>query len=225
MIRQKLHQARQMFLSVFAGVACLAAPLHAELIWEQSLFEVKAKEGAKEERFTYRFENKGDYTVTIQKIQTSCGCTTAELGKKEYKPGERGELTAIFKFGNRKGLQEKSISVEIDDAAHPSAVLLLRVELPDILQIKKRELSWEVGDPLEEQTFELVLKDPKRAKVTGIRPLAGFEVHLQEDQPGRSYQIVVKPVSTDAPKKGIVTVEVEEANGEKRSFPLKAMIQ
>jgi len=124
----------RMLLFLFTGIACFKVSANAGLVWEQTIYEAKAKEGAKEERASYRFENKENYPITIKKVQPSCGCTTVELEKKEYKPGEQGTLVAVFTFGNRKGLQEKSILVETDDKAHPQSTLLLRVELPDVIK-------------------------------------------------------------------------------------------
>ncbi len=212
-------------LILLMGVIFLGTPATAELIWEQTIHQAYAKEGEKEAKATYRFENKSDYPIVLKRIQTSCGCTTAELEKKKYLPGERGELIVTFTFGKRRGLQEKSISVETDDATHPLTVLLLRVELPDVIQIKKKELSWEVGDPLDEQAFEILLKNPKEAKIKGAHASEGFEVRLRDNQVGQSYQIIVKPLSTAAPSKGMISLETIDANGSVRYVELDVMVQ
>lgn len=47
----------------------------------------------------FEFENIGDSLLVIKKISSSCGCTVAELQKKEYTPGETG--TMIIRFNSR----------------------------------------------------------------------------------------------------------------------------
>lgn len=37
----------------------------------------------------------------------SCGCTTAELTKSTYAPGEGGEFVAKFKVGGREGFRPR----------------------------------------------------------------------------------------------------------------------
>ena len=49
----------------------------------------------------FAFENIGDKAFTITEVKSSCGCTTAALGKKTYAPGESGEINAKFNIGSR----------------------------------------------------------------------------------------------------------------------------
>ncbi len=45
---------------------------------------------------TFSLSNKGDKTVTIEEITTSCGCTSAEVPKKIIQPGETVPLEVTF---------------------------------------------------------------------------------------------------------------------------------
>ena len=50
----------------------------------------------------FPFSNTSDHTVTLSKIDTFCDCLRAKVEKKEFKPGESGELDIEF---DPKGFQ------------------------------------------------------------------------------------------------------------------------
>lgn len=51
--------------------------------------------------------NIGDAQMSITARTFSCGCTTAELTKSTYAPGEGGEFVAKFKVGGREGFRPR----------------------------------------------------------------------------------------------------------------------
>ncbi len=76
------------------------------------------KKGEKREH-TYRFTNAGDVPLEIDLV-TSCDCTQLFYDEgKAYKPGEGGEIRAIFNSTEK----EESETIDID--------VLLRNEEPD----------------------------------------------------------------------------------------------
>jgi hypothetical protein len=44
-------------------------------------------------KHTFKFKNEGTKKLEIQELKAYCSCTTTELSKKIYKPGETGEIT------------------------------------------------------------------------------------------------------------------------------------
>ena len=92
----------------------LATPVFGQLKWENPEQTVIAKPQDKVLVTKFRFTNVGTSPVKITDLRPSCGCTTAVLEKKEYAPGESGEIEAKFKFNGRVGHQEKWIVVTTD---------------------------------------------------------------------------------------------------------------
>ncbi len=45
---------------------------------------------------TFTVKNTGGETLTINRLSTSCGCTTAEMNKDPLQPGESREMTVTF---------------------------------------------------------------------------------------------------------------------------------
>jgi hypothetical protein len=87
-------------------------------------------------QYNFKFTNKGNATLNIERVQTSCGCTGATVGEKtEYKKNESGEIKITFNTQGRSGHQEKTISVFSND--------------PESLQ-KDLKIMCEVDDPSDQ---------------------------------------------------------------------------
>lgn len=63
----------------------------------------------------FEFENVGDSLLTVKRVLPSCGCTTVGLAKKEYKPGEKGEIIVKFDPKGYYGRISKSVMVHTTD--------------------------------------------------------------------------------------------------------------
>lgn len=211
---------------LLTSILCFSPSLHAGLTWERTVHESKAAITDKQADIAFPFKNTGEHPVTIRRIHSSCGCTVARLDQKIYQPGEEGRVEAVFTFGHRKGRQEKTLIVETDSSETPREVLLLRVEIPDTIRVNKDRLTWEVGDPLEEQSFEITAaEETGQLEIKSLRPLGnGFDARVEEIEPVRTYQIAVRPRTTEHPQRSVVRVEVTDGRSN-RTLNLQAMVQ
>jgi len=73
---------------------------------------------------TIKFQNAGDTTLKILRVQTSCGCTVADLNKLEYAKGEQGEIKVRFNTKGISGTTRKSITIYLENA-EPSRVRVM----------------------------------------------------------------------------------------------------
>ena len=78
----------------------------------------------------FGFRNEGEAAVTVTSVESSCGCTTAELAQTVYAPGEAGRIDVTFELGDRNGRQIKQVVVRTDDPATPVTTLTLDVTIP-----------------------------------------------------------------------------------------------
>lgn len=69
---------------------------------------------------TFKFTNSGDAPLVITQVKGSCSCTVGSLEKTEYAPGESGELTVTFDPRNRRGVQQRTVTVLSNDPVNPS---------------------------------------------------------------------------------------------------------
>ena len=60
---------------------------------------------------TFDFMNTGTAPLIINKVQTSCGCTTPSYTKEPILPGQKGEIKVAYNTTNRVGSFEKSITI------------------------------------------------------------------------------------------------------------------
>lgn len=109
-----------------------ASGLHspAQLQWDTPEIEVTAKPTDTKITREFTFQNKGEATITILSIQTSCDCTSAKVESKTYTPGERGKLLVTFTVGAAKGAVEKNILVKTNSPRKFLHCLTLKVKIP-----------------------------------------------------------------------------------------------
>lgn len=81
-------------------------------------------------QYVFKFTNKGNQMLHIEKVQASCGCTGTAMGEKmDYDKGESGEIKITFNTEGREGKQEKTIMVYSNDSKEPQKVLSFTAEI------------------------------------------------------------------------------------------------
>lgn len=86
-------------------------------------------------QYNFKFTNKGDAVLKIERIQTSCGCTGASVGEKtEFKKNESGEIQVTFNTQGREGKQEKTLIVYSNDPENGEKVLKVICEIDPSLK-------------------------------------------------------------------------------------------
>ncbi len=97
------------------------------------------------------FQNVGDETLKIKRVQSSCGCTAALITKKEVAPGEKGEVKVTFNSRGFRGKVNKYIYVETNDPAQSSKRLSVsaNIEVPPQPRISLDRYSGDAGLFLE----------------------------------------------------------------------------
>lgn len=64
---------------------------------------------------TFRYRNISEGFVTIERVYSSCGCTTGEYSRRALKAGGEGEFTVLFDPTDRGGRVAKSITIVCDN--------------------------------------------------------------------------------------------------------------
>lgn len=82
------------------------------LLFEQNVWDfgtINEEDG--EVRHTFRYRNTSDGFVSIERVYSSCGCTTGEYSRRPLKAGGEGEFTVVFNPEDRGGRVAKSITI------------------------------------------------------------------------------------------------------------------
>jgi hypothetical protein len=84
-------------------------------------------------KHTFIIKNEGSGPLVLDRVQTSCGCTVAEIKNKEIAPGATGQLDVTFNTKGRPGDQNKIITVLSNDAATPRLNLTVKAKVESLL--------------------------------------------------------------------------------------------
>ncbi|MDR2410804.1 MAG: DUF1573 domain-containing protein [Bacteroidales bacterium] len=121
---------RQLFLImlIFFSINCAQAQeKNAVIHFENKKYDFGQINLQKDSLLTtvFFFENKGNITLIIQKVTTSCGCTLPEWTKKPVEPGEKGLIKLVFNPKGFSGRFSKSIYVKSNAKED---VVILKIE-------------------------------------------------------------------------------------------------
>lgn len=71
----------------------------------------KVKESAGSVKTIFTFVNKGDAPFIINRVQTTCGCTTPTYSKEPILPGKQGSIEVSYSTTGRPGAIKRQISI------------------------------------------------------------------------------------------------------------------
>ncbi len=94
-------------------------------------------------KYSFLITNDGDAELTVLGVNTSCGCTAADLKQKSIKPGETVPLAVEFNTKDRIGPQIKYISVTSNDADKP----VLKLTISGKIAMSKSQNNQAVSGP------------------------------------------------------------------------------
>ena len=195
------------FLALLLGVG--AGTARAEIAWANPNQEFQRTAEDRELTANFAFRNAGKTPVTIQKITTTCGCTTAELPKMTWQPGEAGTLPARFIFGGRRGAQAKSIMVATDDGKTAQLSFKCLI-LDDGVILSQSLVFWKVGDAAGEKQVDLQIGQPGKVKITAVAStnprIAAMLATVRE---GEKYAVRIRPSDTKSAESGEVFVQTD----------------
>jgi hypothetical protein len=197
------------FAFTLSLILCVTA--RAELKWEQTLIELHPAAGDKEAVGHFKYQNAGSQPVRFKSVRTSCGCTAAQSQKEAVQPGEKGEITATFKIGERTGTQIKNVTVETDDPTNPTTVLTLKAVIPQEIEINPTFVFWGQGEAPNAKTIVVRAgKDfpLKNLKATSSSP--DFEAKVEHTGSGE-FKIDVQPRETSRPASATLTIQPENS--------------
>lgn len=80
---------------------------------------------------TFNFKNVGKKSIFIQKVETSCGCTTPEYTKDTIQPGESGYVKAIYETRGRGGDFHKNLFVYFNEQDYYQSLSISGKVIPE----------------------------------------------------------------------------------------------
>lgn len=143
----------------------------------------------------FKFENKGDGELIIEKVETSCGCTAALLSQKKLNPGEKGEIRVTFNSRGYEGMVTKLVFVRTNDPKNSFIQLKIKANVlvpprPKIVLIPN---YLDLGIILDEEEIvhiEKIKNDGKKELL--INQITSFNKNVEYYQYGKEINFPLK---------------------------------
>lgn len=180
------------------------------------------------------FKNVGTGLLTIEKVNTSCGCTAADLEVKDYLPGESGEVQITYDPTGRKGKQRKIITIISNDRDNRLTQVVLTVDIKPIIDVDKAIIT--AGNVIYGQGAEVRAVfscdwkhfKPKSVEIVGASVSAAIEkseeIKLPDGRINHRVTVLVN-IDKDAPigyVRRILNFTAEVGNGDEPPFEQQA---
>ena len=214
-------------LGFFIALVAAVPTAFCGLTWENTTVTQSVRMSEGKATGLFRFRNAGDMAITITAVRPACGCTTVDLPKKTYAPGEGGELAAIYEFGTSNGgKQHKTITVTTDDSASGDVELNFDVTIIEELEYSPRLLLWRMGDSVSEKVVTFRSHADRKiaaVEIASIEPKAAAIVRIAAQSDG--YQILAHPVTTLQTQQVAVSGTVTLENGVRLPFSVYVLVR
>lgn len=140
-----------LMISVFAALAYSVAAQNAvpKINFKTSIYDYgKIKEDDGVANYSFEFTNTGNAPLIIQRVTTSCGCTSPVWPKEPIAPGKGGKITVGYNPAGRPGPFAKTITI-YSNAETPTVILQIKGEvIPHVKTIDEIYMT-PVGEQLK----------------------------------------------------------------------------
>ena len=141
----------------------------------------------------FKFKNTGNALLRITKVYAPCGCTVAELAKKDYAPGESGILKAAYRAGSKPGSTSKRIEVSSNDKAKPKVVLTIKAKIALKVAYQPERLNLLLkGENSDCPEITLASRDNRKFSITSFKS-TGDSINAEFDPNVKDTRFVLKP--------------------------------
>ena len=213
------------FLWISSGAAAVGG-----LSFTKPLMELPAPAKAGQVSVDFPFTNDSTEPAIIRRLLPSCHCLEATIlgGKLRYEPGEKGILRARVKIANvTQTLEEKTVLwLEGDREAAPSAILTVRLVVPEVLKIEPRILSWSIGGAATPKVIRIHADDKQPVNLTKLElSQAKFQYTQRTISEGKDYEIEIRPVATAAASFATLRIETDSPLARYKSLTVILAVQ
>jgi hypothetical protein len=200
--------------------------LAAALVWENGVVELSVQPEQREARGEFRFHNNGNRAIKMVSLETSCRCTSAEMPKRSYLPGESGVLTAVFSVDGLTGFQEKTLTVKTDEPNSDPVRLALRLTIKTYMTIQPSLVYWSGSGLRSEATITCTKGNTQAINVLRAHcDQVNIMTQVETIEAGRKYVVHVRPSPSAGPESGFIRLYADVEGVGERQFMAYATIK
>lgn len=151
---------------------------------------------------SFEFKNNGDAPLQILEVTTSCGCTSADLKQKTYRPGESGKIPVTFNSQTFEGKITKRITVSTNDKAAPKTVLTIQGTILTDVQATPSALVFTNAKPNQAnaQTLKVTTTRLPKLELSNLKIEPEYLTFAEERIDDKTIHLVVTADGTKFPK-------------------------
>ena len=179
--------------------AALPAAATPRLVCAEPIHDFGRVKGEPVISHSFALENRGDSSLVVRRVVTSCGCTTPDARSFTIAPGDTRNLPIKFDLHGRSGKQRQFVTLHTNDPDTPRLALQIMGNAVPPVDISPRTLNLKQVDPdnLDAHARTITLtstsEEPfKVEKVEALNQRARAVVTHAED--GRSATVEVTPL-------------------------------
>ena len=207
-----------------ALAASAISAARADLTWEQKTADLTAAAGTEVVETHFKFTNTGPTPVDIRQVESSCGCTTTQLDKRHYEPGQSGEIVARYTVGGHMGLRKNTVAVSSSDQAEVTTLSFI-VHIPEIAHLEPAFVTWAHDEINKPKSITLdMLQDATPRDIAVQSSNASVTATLETLVKDRKYRMVVTPARTSEFLHAVLTVHCRFGDKE-QTFRTYATVQ
>jgi hypothetical protein len=163
-------------IALFLGLACTST-VRSDIVFTPDRVDLGEIRAGVPISQRFAFTNHGPEAVTIRDMRGSCGCLAPKLAKRDYAPGEKGELTVeINSLSQPSGPHSWRVQVFYQTGAEPhEKTLTLQAQLLHEIEVRPAALQVFVSSAVQ---HEITLTD-LRTRPLLVTSIEGSTPHLQ----------------------------------------------
>jgi hypothetical protein len=181
-------------------------------------------------KHVFRFTNKGQALLEIQKVEAACGCTAAVLSSKQIAPGGAGEIEVSLKTEGLTSVS-KTINIASNDPKQPEVTLTITANVHPEFQLSERSIYFGSVPRGKEVTKEFVITVPpdKNRQLLGATSTDQYVAAKLEavgGSNGRKYRVtaVQKADAKDGYHFGVIVIKTTSPVTPELKIPVRGMV-
>ncbi len=126
------------FFAIFIILNSNAQTVSPKMVFETSSHDFnKIKEDGGKVEYTFVFKNMGSEPVIINKVKSTCGCTTPDWSKEPVAPGNTGKIRVVYNPLNRPGKFYKTVTITSNAENSPVTLKISGEVLPKTVSVEE----------------------------------------------------------------------------------------
>lgn len=216
-------------ISLLLAVSAAAGP---NIVFDQPVYDFGRVAQGKNIEHVFSFRNTGDAPATINKVESSCGCTVANVTRRLVKPGARGEIKATFNSTDFGGQVAKEVYVHSNDPRRGIITLTMKGLVIEDMVVTPGQVDLGVvkKGTRKDAVIKIENSGTKPLRILSVKtvsPVATVSSGKTRLKAGESctIRLSVTPRGSERFISGYITIRTDSGTRPEKTVPFYAVLQ